>query len=145
MQDGMSSEQVSVGEVKGGSIIASVVLSGADFVVAATKVGAAEMKSNSITATQIAADAVGTSEQGFCGAGSPPAYVSRILHGNAIVSAATSDWVVFGDKFGSAPDVVVWGDVAGDVYLKSGDVAAGSFYAIGTANTSFMWVAMGSV
>ena len=87
---------------------------------------------------------VGTDEQAFVGTGSPPAYVSRILHGNAIVSAATSDWVVFGDKFGAVPDVVCGGDVAGDVYVKSGDITTGSFYAIGTANTSFMWIACGS-
>jgi len=118
-------------------------LSSEDLVLTGTLSGATLTVAESIASGEISADAVGTSEQAFVGTGSPPDYSSRILHGVAIVPAATSTWVVFGDKFGATPHVAFGENVAGDAYWKT--IVTGSFELAGTADTSVFWMACGSV
>jgi len=119
MKDGLSSENLTL----------TGTLSGATLEVA-----------ESVSAAEISANAIGTSEQAFVGTGSPPVYASRILHGNDTIPAATSKWIVFGDKFLGTPDVVIGGDAA----VTITDIGTGSFLASGAASTEFCWVALGS-
>jgi hypothetical protein len=121
--------------------LGSAVVGGAN--IAAAGITAANIGSNAITADRIASNAVGTLEQTFIGTGSPPVYCSRMLHGSAAMTAATSLWVVFGDVFATdTPDVTTACNLAGDIDVFS--VSNGSFLASGTNATVFYWTAIGS-
>ena len=130
MIDGMTSERMSVDQLDVGSCVASIVLSGASLAVAAAQ----------IDATELAADSVGTSEQGFVGTGSPPSFDAKVLYGSSAMPAATSEWIVFGTTFGVLPSIAIGGNAAVTITNEN----AGSFLASGANTTIYHWIAMGS-
>jgi hypothetical protein len=125
MKDGLASE-----EFKVGSLIAGV----------GSVTGALEVV-ESISAAEISANAIGASEQGFVGTGSPPNYQLGVLCGSSTMPSTTSVFVVFGQKFLGPPFVVAGG--ASDVRVSA--VVAGSFLASGANGVVFHWAAFGSL
>lgn len=134
MQDGLSQENFKVG-----TVTASTTLSGADLAVASAVIDETELAADSVTASEIAAAAVGVSEM------SPQVYQA----GSHALSSG-SRWVTFGTAFSNTAyhiAVTARDQADGGVELiGTGSFTVGSFIAVGSTSAStavFDWIAVG--
>lgn len=146
MIDGMKADQFWVDNITSTGSVTTGVLSGANVQFGAA-IAAAELETDSVTADEIAASAVGQSEMayGTIGTGSPPGYGLSCLVGSDTTGAAGSAWVVFGKKFSDVPKVVLAGATDATAGFAPA-ILAGSFLLSsgGTANKVYSWIAVGS-
>ena len=110
--------------------------------------GTAAFAASEIGSTEIAAAAVTASKQSFVGIGSPsttgsPAvFAATVYAGSNATSAGGSVWQTFHANYTAHPYVLITGQrsAAG---ITVGSITPGSFWASGTASTTFDWMSVG--
>lgn len=138
MQDGLATANLTVG-----SMVATDISGTAPYV-ESVELGSGAVMNVNISGGQCSGTKVDTGF-GTVKTGSPPAGGMCIQCGTGTVGAGSTVWVVFGNSFAAAPNVVAMYNDTTLGYLAGSPIGIGSVLITGeTASKKFDWIAVGS-